>query len=231
MNFKQHPETRIQKLKIGKEKLPLLVIDNLLSQPDYLVELACKTNFSVNSPYYPGVRADAPSQYKQFILEELAETLIEFFKLKTSQLTFSFCQFSMVTTSPNDLHLLQRIPHFDSLDKNGLAAVHYLFKTDLGGTSFYRHRDTQFESIDDERRAAYFDSMKKNGSNNLPPAEYINGDTALYERIAEQQGIYNRIIIYPRNILHSGSIPKDFIPDHSPLTGRLSINSFIDPIN
>lgn len=231
MHFEQHPEIRIQKSKIGNEKLPLLVIDNLVSQPELLVEFASKTNFSVNSPYYPGVRAEAPSQYKQFVLDELEEMLIDYFELKTSQLTFSFCQYSMVTTNPSDLHLLQRIPHFDSLDKNGLAAVHYLFKKDLGGTSFYRHRETQFESIDDDRRAIYFESMKKNGDSNLPPAEYINGDTVLYERIAEQQGIYNRIIIYPRNILHSGSIPKDFIPDNNPLTGRLSINSFIDPVN
>ena len=54
------------------------------------------------------------------------------------------------------------------------------------------------------------------------------GGTAPFEQINKQDGIFNRILIYRRNILHSGCIDKDFIPDPNPLTGRLSINSFID---
>lgn len=229
MNFQLHSNMTMQKLHIGEEKSPLLVIDSFVENAEELVNIACQLKFEVNSNFYPGVRAEAPIEYQQLIIDKLQDTLLEFFQLKANKLKFTISHFSMVTSEPNQLHLLQRIPHFDSLDSEGLAAIHYLFKTDLGGTSFYKHRDTQFESIDEKRQGQYFASMKKNGSNNMPSPEYINGDTVLYKRIAEQQGIFNRIIIYRRNLLHSGSIPKDFVPDDNPLTGRLSINSFIDP--
>ena len=35
---------------------------------------------------------------------------------------------------------------------NELAFIHYLFKSDLGGTAFYRHRATGYEYIDEARR-------------------------------------------------------------------------------
>ncbi len=229
MVLQLHPEIKVQKLRIGKEQSPLLVIDNFVEQASHLVEIAGKLKFEANSNFYPGIRAQAPIEYQHLILEKLQDTLSNFFQLKTNRLKFTISHYSIVTTEPRELHLLQRIPHFDSLDNKGLAAVHYLFRANLGGTSFYRHRDTMFETIDESRRVQYFESMKKNGNRNMPPEEYINGDTPLYERIWQQQGIFNRIIIYRRNILHSGSISKNFKPNANPLTGRLSINSFIDP--
>ncbi|MBV1908852.1 MAG: hypothetical protein KUG78_05985 [Kangiellaceae bacterium] len=229
MKLHTHPELSIKKLCIGAEESPLLVVDNFVNEVDDLINFATQLKFEANSNFYPGIRAEASLAYQQFVLENLQQTLLEFFQLKANKLKFALSHYSLVTSTPSQLHLLQRIPHFDSLDSDGLAAVHYLFKGDLGGTSFYKHRDTQFESVNESRRQEYFESMKRNGSNNMPSAEYINGDTVLYERISKQQGIFNRIIIYRRNVLHSGSISKEFVPDDNPLTGRLSINSFIDP--
>jgi hypothetical protein len=62
-----------------------------------------------------------------------------------------------------------------------------------------------------------------------PAAEYINGDTRIFEQIARAEGVFNRMLIYRRNSLHSGAIERTFVPDANPRTGRLSINSFIDP--
>ena len=59
-------------------------------------------------------------------------------------------------------------------------------------------------------------------------AGYINGDTALFEQIAKEDGVFNRMLVYRRNSLHSGCIDKNFAPDPNPATGRLSINSFMD---
>jgi hypothetical protein len=59
--------------------------------------------------------------------------------------------------------------------------------------------------------------------------EYINGDTALFEEIARAEGVFNRMLVYRRNSLHSGSIDRAFVPDPNPRTGRLSINCFVDP--
>jgi hypothetical protein len=139
------------------------------------------------------------------------------------------CHYSLVTTPADQLELLQRIPHVDSVATNGLASIHYLFRKNLGGTAFYRHRATGFESLDESRNERYFRTLAAECAGPDAPAPgYINGDTPLYQQIAKQDGIFNRLLLYPRNVLHSGCIAPDFVPDADPRTGRLSINSFIE---
>jgi hypothetical protein len=221
---------KITKSHFGNEQAPLLVIDNFVKDAEQLVEHASEQRFLANSPHYPGVRAEAPQAYQQLLLGQLQNTLIDFFDLEAQSLSLPVCHYSIVATPPQKLKLLQRIPHFDSVDKNGLAAVHYLFKSDLGGTSFYRHRKTGFEFIDENRTFDYYSSLEsENDGENMPGSGYIDGDTALFERIAEQKGVFNRLIVYRRNSLHSGSISKNFILDPNPLSGRLSISTFLDP--
>ena len=59
-------------------------------------------------------------------------------------------------------------------------------------------------------------------------AGYIDEDTALFQRIADVEGVFNRIVVYRRNSLHSGRIDNIRVPPPDPINGRLSINSFID---
>jgi len=229
MILELHPDLRIQQLTVGIEQAPLLVIDNFVADADRLVRKAASKPFGKTPELFPGIRTQAPLNYPVLFEGRLKPLILTFFKREDRPLRFSLCHYSLVTAPPAELGLLQRIPHFDSLDGNGLASVHYLFKADLGGTAFYRHRKTGFEYIDASRKEAYFRSLEsESGSANVPAAEYINGDTPLFEQIAKQDGVFNRILIYRRNSLHSGCISKDFVPDHNPLSGRLSINSFID---
>jgi hypothetical protein len=58
--------------------------------------------------------------------------------------------------------------------------------------------------------------------------QYIKGNTALFEQVAKEEGVFNRMLVYRRNSLHSGCIGTDFVPDRNPRSGRLSINAFID---
>lgn len=225
-------DMRITPSHFGNERAPILIIDNFVEQSTQLIDWAAGLTFSKNSPFYPGIRAPAPEVYQQLILKNLQANLIDSFNLPASKLTLSVCQYSIITTPPEELNLVQRIPHFDSLDPNGLAAVHYLFHDKMGGTSFYRHKKTGFESINENRKVMYLKSLQsENDGPNMPsPSDgYINGNTALFERIAEQKGVFNRIIIYRRNSLHSGSIGKNFTLDPNPLSGRLSISTFLDP--
>ena len=224
-----HPDIRIQKLAIGKEQAPLLVIDNLVADPDQLVNVAARKHYAPTIRFYPGIRAQAPLSYHHFLTSELRSILLGFFGLPDKSLRLSMCHFSLVTTPAKELAVIQRVPHVDSLEPTGLAAVHYLFKANLGGTAFYRHRKTGFEYIDASRKTEYFQSLEnENDGADMPNAEYINGDTPLFEQISKQESVYNRILIYRRNSLHSGCIAKDFVPDPNPRTGRLSINCFID---
>ncbi len=223
------PRIRIQRLNFGRERLPLVVIDDVLDRPEELVNLAASKHYLDPTQFYPGIRAKAPLSYQELIVQKLRDTLIEHFEWQGQRVRFTMCHFSLVTTPPGKLVLEQRIPHVDSLAANGLASIHYLFSRDLGGTAFYRHRSTGYEYIDETRKAAYIDALKREtAGEHAPPAEYINGDTPLFEQVARQDGVFNRMLIYRRNSLHSGSIAKHFVPDPNPRTGRLSINSFID---
>lgn len=229
MQLSLHPNIASCVYQLGEERAPLLVIDNFLQNPELLVEHACQLQFVQNSPLYPGIRAPAPIAFQTLFLNALSRQLQKVFDLKGTKLGLSLCQYSLVTQPADQLTLLQRIPHFDSTQRDELAAVFYLFKDDFGGTSFYRHNKTGYEYIDDARRIPYFKSLEsENDTPNMPERGYINGDTALFTRIGEQKGVFNRLIVYRRQNLHSGSISSDFAPNTDPRKGRLTINIFID---
>jgi hypothetical protein len=224
-------DARLQRLTIGNEKAPLLVVDDLVRQPDELIRWAASKIFVDTGRSFPGIRARAPLSYRKFILDALQDELTRFFGLDCRSMEFSMAHYSLVTTPPGKLEMVQRIPHVDSVRGNGLASVHYLFRKDYGGTAFYRHRSTGFEYVDESRHTQYFKTLQDElRGPDAPAAEYINGDTALFEQVAKQDGMFNRILFYRRNTLHSGCIERDFIPVADIAAGRLSINCFLDPI-
>lgn len=218
----------MQALRIGREQAPLVVIDDFAAAPDALVDLAAGKVFADVASYYPGVRAKVPLTYQQFVVDALRPVVADHFGLNAGGLRFTACHFSLVTTAPANLTYLQRIPHVDSLSPNELAFVHYLFRANHGGTAFFRHRGTGFESVDSARRPEYWRHIEaEQNSPDSPPAAYINGDTALYELTARHDGVFNRLLLYRRNSLHSGAMPAHFVPDSDPRRGRLSLNGFL----
>ena len=231
------PALQLSALRFGAERTPVVIGGQFVADPQQLVDEAGRTEFVANSPYYPGVRAEAPAAYRQLLLGALSRTLIDFFQLPASSLSLSVCHFSLITTPPSQLKLLQRIPHFDTTTPHALAAVHYLFHSNgttpnsASGTAFYRHRKTGFECITPERELAYYRALEsENDGPNLPKANagYIQGSTALFEQIGAAHGVYNRIIFYPRHLLHTGIITPDTPLSADPQQGRLTISSFID---
>lgn len=227
----KHPEQCQKIYRIGSEQAPLLVIDNFVNLPENLIDYAAGIPFKPIGQFFPGIRAPAPANYRQFLVASAGQEIASFFGLEGRELKLSLCHYSLVTTPRNRLSMMQRIPHFDSVEPTGLASVHYLFRGEQGGTAFYQHRKTGFESIDESRKVEYLRSLEaENGGPNLPQSDFINGDTALFTQIHKQDAAFNRIVIYRRNSLHSGAIPSEFLPDPNPRTGRLSINSFIDTV-
>jgi hypothetical protein len=225
-----HPDLRIEKLAIGREGATLLVIDNFVADPERLVRKAATAPFAPGGRYFPGIRAKAPPSYEQFLIKSLQPLLAEHFGITSPSLRLSMCHYSLVTTPTAQLTLPQRLPHVDTLAPEGVATIHYLFKGNLGGTAFYRHRSTGYEYLDEARGPAYWRALEIEcqGSDG-PGAEYINGDTPIFEQVARAEGVFNRMLVYRRNSLHSGAIDRAFVPDADPHTGRLSINSFVDP--
>ena len=228
MIFTPHPDFAVRKSSIGREQAPLLVIDNVLANPEQLVDLAAAKRFVDDATHFPGIRAKAPLSYQQFVLEQMRALFDEAFGAQTGTRRFTACHFSLVTTPPEELSHLQCIPHIDSMSGDELAFVHYLFERDLGGTAFYRHRHTGFEVITPAREAEYFrHTAAEQAGPDKPQRGYIDASTALYEQTHSEAGVFNRMLVYRRNSLHSGSFVLPQALDPNPRTGRLTLNGFI----
>ncbi len=211
---------------VGREAEPVVVIDNFSSRADALVENASRKVFKAPPPGYPGVRANAPSQYLLEQSDILREILREVFGY-TRDAQLIECSYSLVTTPPAKLYPAQRIPHHDSSDPNLIALLHYLSGPDKGGTSYYRHVSTGYETVRENRRDSYLKTLeaeeKRDGP---PPFAYFNGTNAQFERIAQTQAQFNRVVMYRGVLLHSGDIPTDFNFAPNVEEGRLTANSF-----
>ena len=228
MELALHPDFKLTKLTIGREQAPLVVVDNFVVDPEALVDLAARKLFGDVVDFYPGVRSKVPLSYQQFMLDKVMPLFAPHFDLGKAVRRFTQCHFSIVTTPPEKLDIAQCIPHIDSTISSELAFIHYLFKSDLGGTAFYRHRATGYEYVDEVRKDGYWRVVdEEQAGPNRAETAYINGDTAHYERVGEQKGIFNRMLVYRRNTLHSAALDQAFIPNPNPRTGRLSINGFL----
>jgi hypothetical protein len=215
---------------IGLEKEPVIVIDNFLRDPEALVEYAVsgRGGFMQDTGFYPGVRMPCTIEYMRTVYSHLSKLISEVFQLPQSRIEGIKSFFSIVNLQREKLDVRQRVPHFDVPLKTGIATIHYLCSNKFGGTSFYRHKKTGFEFIDKTRVESYSDVLHNEiRSQAVPGAEYINGDTALFQRIASYDAEFNRILIYRSSSLHSGNIAQDYARDPDPRTGRLTITSFI----
>ncbi|WP_028919849.1 DUF6445 family protein [Pseudoxanthomonas suwonensis] len=230
MLIEAHPGLHLQVRRIGAEGAPLLVIDQLVADPDRLVRKAERGHFTPQGAMFPGIRMRAPLSYEAFLEKLLRPLMGEVFGLPPqARLAFPMCHYSLVTRPPEKLVFLQRIPHIDSATGRGLATVHYLFQEGWGGTAFYRHRSTGYEYVDEERELPYFTRLQMESLGpDAPGPGYIGEDTPLFERIDKVDGVYNRMLVYRRNSLHSATIDNTRVPPPDPRNGRLSINTFID---
>ncbi|HRH76695.1 MAG TPA: DUF6445 family protein, partial [Cellvibrionaceae bacterium] len=107
------------------------------------------------------------------------------------------------------------------------ACVHYLCDEKKGGTSIYRHKKTGIERITEDNVDYYNQAVNEEGALIQLEGSYMNGSNAYFEQIACVEAVFNRMVIYPANVLHSGNISKDFTFDSNPSRGRLTINSFL----
>jgi hypothetical protein len=231
MLIERHPGMRVEKRTLGNEGAPLLVIDNLVADPERLVSRAERRSFDAESEYFPGPRTRAPAMFEPFLESVLNPLLPEHFGMRPGRFRFPMCHYSLVATPPEQLRFLQRVPHIDSVGTDGLATVLYLFHGRWGGTAFYRHRQTGFESIDKLRWETYFRRLEAESHGvDAPRPGYINGSTALFEQIARVDGVFNRLLVYRQSSLHSACIDDGDVPPADPRLGRLSINTFIDVV-
>lgn len=223
-------DANIECYKVGNEQQEVLLVDNYLKGASALKEYAVQQNgFARADSFYPGLRMQVPQQYTIALVKNLGFFMEQFFHLEVRTIKSAVTKFSIVTTRPNELDLLQRIPHFDSPSRKGLAVVHYLQSLPGMGTSLYRHKPTNFEYVDEQRYSGYMANVQERfPSADTYPEGYINGSTDQYEEIMSVDAVFNRLLMYRGTSLHSGKIGKDYNFDPSPATGRLTLTSFFE---
>jgi hypothetical protein len=211
----------------GRERRPLIAIDDFWPDPDALREDAASLRMGPIGPHYPGVRALVPPRLAETMRRRIAPLLTEHFGLDPAP-AVSEAYYSLVTTAPAELAPIQRLPHFDGVEPGRIAVLLFLGHGEQGGTAFYRQRSTGFESVDAARLDLFKAELQAGvQTHGMPDASYIAGDTALYECVAVQQARFNRALVYAGNTLHCAYLPPEVTLSADPLAGRLTLNLFL----
>jgi hypothetical protein len=230
-DFSINPDLIMDIIYIGEEQEPIIIVDNLLNSPEALIHYAESGHpFQKDAKdFYPGIRKPLAPRYAENVYRHLMDTMWTIFSSKpTVNIKLLSSVLSLTTNAPKDLRPIQSVPHFDSFLPNNIAGVHYLCEPTFGGTSFYRHRKTGFETMDAQRIQSYAPTLKQEVmQSNKTSFDYINGDTDIFVRTACVDAKFNRAIFYRSNILHSGNIQNTAGLSDNPRIGRLTANTLI----
>jgi hypothetical protein len=214
----------------------LVSIDSFLEAPEHAISQAVLQNFAKITPQYPGVRAAVAPAVCRAWLAQLSPLLDEWFGAPGGKQGWAMqAWYSLVTTPPQALAPMQRLPHVDGTDPRQIAMMLYLHRTGPdsrqgGGTAFFRHRSTGLESLTAETYPRYAAAVQADyGRTGLPAAAYPTDGAPHFERTHVAEGTFNRAIFYRGNILHSGVIDNAAPLSADPREGRLTINAFFRP--
>ncbi len=215
---------------IGRAESPLVVVDGVSGALEEIVDIAAElAPFDRrHGSYYPGLRRvigqsdEKASAYVDRLLGDISPFVGGAFDADGFDLIEA--SFSMVTDPPEALFPAQRAPHFDSLDPDYLAILHYLCDTRGTGTAFYRQRDTGIEKVDTDNVDAFVASAKRDSAK---LSGYTVSSNDYFEQVATVEAVPDRLVIYQGCLLHSGIIPSGMGFSSDPRAGRLTANFFV----
>ena len=213
--------------RFGQEQEPVVIIDEFYSDLDALSRDAASKSYQKLGPFYPGIRAQASPSYLGERMSLLTEVLKNVFDFQTGA-KLTECAYSLVTIPRAELTPIQCLPHYDGTDARRLALLHYLSGPETGGTSFYRHLATGFETVTTDRFERYKSTLAKEVVEfGLPPQDYVDEGKPQFTLIGRIASKPNRCILYRGITLHSGYIPEGLQLENDPREGRLTINTFL----
>ena len=221
------PQAKVSVRRIGNEGEPLVIVDNFTGQPERLRAMGEGAHYYPAGVDYPGIRAPADPSYLDLRRDLMMQVMGEVFGLRRS-IQCEVAAFSVVTLAPEKLSTRQRIPHHDHSDAGRVAIMHYLDGPESGGTAFYRHKRTGFETIRPEREAAYAAALEEDAEEfGEPLVAYPSAATPGFEQIGMVEAKVDRLALYRGRQLHSGIIPDAAALSDDPKAGRLTVNMFL----
>lgn len=213
--------------RIGTEAQSVIVIEDFVPDPEDLRAKALALSYQPMGRHYPGLRAEVAAADIAAFCAPVIDLIADTFDLAGPPALVS-AAYSIVTHAPETLTPIQRIPHIDGLERGRIALLHYLCDAGQGGTSFWRHRSTGFETIDAARHPAYDAALHRDvAQHGLPSPDYIREDTPIYECIARYAAAPNRALIYRSHSLHCADLPRDLDYSPDPARARLTVNTFL----
>ena len=225
-SFSLAQRSKLTATQVGSEGEVLLESAAVFQHPQALVELAASSPLLpayTATGGYPGLRASLPREYIKTIVEALAGPISEAFSLGRIRPVKAEGAFSIVTVSEDALSAVQRAPHVDSTNPHQFAILHYLCDEAFGGTTFFRHRATGFETLSEHRLPSYRASRATEG---IAPG-YVDTGAPWFEQIARVSAGFNRLVAYRSCALHSGHVPASCVLSPDPRLGRLTANVFV----
>lgn len=215
---------------VGEERQPLLVVDEVLADPWAMVDAARAAAF-YRPPHtnYPGLNANLPEAYYRTVVTALRGPIEAAFGVPAGAYLRFFGFLALATTPVEAASPVQTIPHHDAPDPNRLAMVHYFCRGEFGGTGFFRHRATGFESIDAAREPAYVAAARAELARDGAGDAFAGDGHSRFELIDEVEPVFNRLIVYRGHVLHSGLLGRGG-GAADPATGRLTANGFIEAV-
>ncbi len=223
------PNISVRLRRIGAEQQPLLVVDDVLADPWAMVDAARAAAF-YRPPHtnYPGLNANLPEAYYRTVVTALRGPIEAAFGVSASAVLKFFGFFALATTPVEAATPVQTIPHLDAPDPNRLAMVHYFCRGDFGGTGFFRHEATGFESVDASRTDAYAAAMQAELARDRR-ATFAGADTPGYALIDQADAVFNRLVVYRGHVLHAGLLGQGG-GAADPASGRLTANGFLEAV-
>jgi len=218
-------------LRVGLEKTPVLVWDDFSRHlEDIRAWARYRARFSQDEESsYPGLRSVLPQAFASALMAPIEPALRELYAVPGElSLRFVYQYLSLLTRAPEELAVLQRLPHFDSPDHHSFALLLYINPGEFGGTGFFRHKPSGYEVIDGRRKKAFISQAERYMDQfGLPRAAYINDSTDHFELVERVDYRPNRLLAYPGNLLHSGLIEPERDINSDPASGRLTVNLFV----
>lgn len=221
----------VRRIALGTSTV--LVVDDALAEPEAWVEFA-----RANRPRFQEAGYNAYPGQELALPDEVAERFGEFLRLPMREafharrVRRAHAKLAMVTRPESSLQPLQTIPHVDALQvaegEMVLASVLYLFRDErLGGTRFFRPRVATPALEQLLRDAASLTPDAFRDRHNVPRG-YPGERNACFECGLTVSAAWNRLIIYPGTVFHSGAISHPELLQDDPACGRLTLNGFFN---
>lgn len=224
-----NPNAKISGQFIGNENNPLLIIDDVLLNPEEIYEYVVNQEFTeAKTSSYPGINAKLFVSYSEALVTALIPLLKAGFKFPPNTNLDIFGFIGVTTKHAEDLLPIQKVPHFDSFDEYRVAILHYFCDDKFGGTGLFRHKTSGAESIN-RLNGPKLEKQILSELETYNPTTYANKDTPFFELIYDCPAKFNRLIAYRGNCFHSAMLDGNILSS-DPKQGRLTLNTFVEPI-